>query len=519
MRHIFCLLVVFVGGDSLRPKVIGGTPAVANGELEFIAALLWCDRAGENCNQRCSGSLISPEFFLTAAHCIRPSFVSWGSTELSISLDSLFVLIGSVNYKEGQRSPGSRLVPIKAAFYGSYGTNILFPFDGDIALLQLSTCVSTTFGRVATRSDEPVAGSCTNVTVAGFGRVSNAPSLVRDSDGSLRYLVEKQHTSLSCSDAYSAIAGGFTSPGSDGQFPPTPLPAFKTRYAVVDENLICTGGTSPSSVCNGDSGGPTFFFSKSPIIVGVTSFIFNPGFCSIGPSYSTRVAFHAEWIRDVMASASSSCADWSIEQSFSSWPLPNWPNDDYSAEYKTSRCYSSQWQCASTECIDASRVCDGKFDCSDGSDENFFSSSGVRLCPNGPLGVRRLADDCALAVHELGAAIQDANAQWTVGDVWNTTWSTNACNAVSKSCIKTDVSSDFSQFCSEMVNFESWNSTVVTFAKTFGQRFNATCPDDGYLGWTRSRESQPLSQESSIAESTPHRIIVIILLALIALLH
>lgn len=511
MRGLLVWLCVGVG-SGVRPKVIGGD-VVINNDLNFVATLLWCTSGGKSCSARCTGNIIAPNFLLTAAHCIRPAFVQFGSAELSMSLNTLFVLVKSVNFMEGRRSEGSKMIRVKAAFFGTYGTNIVFPYDGDIALLELKECVDSGvgFARVATRGMEPEAGSCKNVTVAGFGRASNAPSLVRDSDGALRVLIDKQHSFSTCRDAYIAISYGGVAPSSTVD--------FASNYTVLEDSLICSGGTSPAGPCNGDSGGPTFVRSSdgTPVIIGITSFIFSPGFCSIGPSFSTRVALYAEWIASILSSANV-CTGRSIGDSFTSWPIPDWPESEFSQNLKRSRCKSSEWQCASFECIPLASVCNGHIDCKDGSDENYTSNS-VALCGSNKSNVRNLQASvpCTSALTRLDAAISDASSQWTVGDTWNTTLSTNACSAVEKECELASIPTSSSKYCGELRNFLKWNSTAESFARTFGQRFNATCPDDGYLGWSRSVSSEPETASKNVEISLNSYLIAITLFAYVVL--
>jgi len=504
------LVAIVLGVQGLRPKMIGGETVDSLEDVHFVGALLWCDRFGMNCSERCTGSLIGPNFLLTAAHCIRPPFVSFGSQQTTMSVDTLFVLVGSSNYIEGQRSEGSKMMGVKKAHFGSYGTNVVFPYDGDIALLELNECLdlNTGFAKIAVRGDEPLPGSCENVTIAGFGRVSNAPTGARDYDGNLRILIDKQHSYTACRDAYIAISFG-------NLYSEEPINVetvdFRRKNAFLADSLICSGGTSPASLCLGDSGGPSFVTdaNNNPVIIGVTSFIFNPGFCSIGPSFATRVSFYAEWIAGILAN--SVCPGWTVSRSFSSWPLPEWPEAELSEQFMNSRCRTDEWQCASYECIPSANVCDGKLDCKDGSDEN-YKSGFFSLCSETAGGIRNLGEDigCSRALARLEEAMRDASSQSTVGDVWNTTLSETACNLITEECGSVPANSE--KFCSELRNFLKWNSTIDSFAASFGARFNATCPDDGYLGWARTGIERT-SEHSSTAIYLPNSYLYIALIA------
>lgn len=52
-----------------QAKIIGGTPA-RNNEFPFMARLIFCDQFNISC-LLCGGSLIRPDYILTAAHCLE----------------------------------------------------------------------------------------------------------------------------------------------------------------------------------------------------------------------------------------------------------------------------------------------------------------------------------------------------------------------------------------------------------------------------------------------------------------
>ena len=173
----------------------------------------------------CGGSLISPNYVLTAAHCT-----------IGRNTASLRVIVGDHNFLVS--GDGEQLFNVQSNLvHPNYNPNTLW--SNDYAILKLSTPVnipSSTTGIVCLPPNVSQTFAGSDLTVSGWGLTS---------DGGFHSPVLK-----------SAFLSGITNSDCLGYF----------GTGSIGPHHICTvGNVTSSSACNGDSGGNEGFSKLSKI--------------------------------------------------------------------------------------------------------------------------------------------------------------------------------------------------------------------------------------------------------------
>ena len=235
--------------------IVRGEPA-APGAYPWMAAFLF------DGGQGCGGSLIRPNWILTASHCVADD-----RGQPSVTPEQATFVVNANNWTDGS---GQTLRAAEIIIHPNYDAATT---DNDVALIRTTEdATGVTPVQIATATEQTPAPGV-DVRVIGYGTTS--------SGGEASDILLQVDVPIVSDAECAAGYGNLNAP-----------------------NMLCAGAPTQDEAnpgrdsCQGDSGGPLFIDGAQPVQIGVVSFGIGCG--APLPGVYAEVSTYAEWIQGIV---------------------------------------------------------------------------------------------------------------------------------------------------------------------------------------------------------------------------
>lgn len=255
-------------------RIVGGRPA-PEGAFPWMVALLRAAEPDPFQAQFCGGSLIAPEWVLTAAHCF---FDPRG--EPYVDVQSLDLLLGTTVLQIGA---GQRIQAAQIVIHPNYDPRRGTEGGNDIALVRLSRPVALPTLPLVQPNQTNLTAPGTLATILGWG--ATFPRTLEEEPSGFPRALQQAEVPLVSNEVCNAP---------------------QSYNGAILETMLCAGFPQGGvDTCKGDSGGPLVVPTSSGFaLAGITSFgqgCAQPNFYGV----YTRVSSFVGFVQSVIGSAPS----------------------------------------------------------------------------------------------------------------------------------------------------------------------------------------------------------------------